>query len=66
MNSNAQALVLFLAGCATAAPLVNPTDYAAKLEECSRNAKTCDESIACENKLRASLGRPLRTGGCTE
>lgn len=41
-----------------------PAAYSVELEECNRKAKTCAESIACENNVRARYGRPARTGGC--
>lgn len=44
---------------------ITAAEYGAKLEDCTRNSKTCDESIDCENKLRADAGRPLRAhDGC--
>lgn len=39
--------------------------YTVELEECNRTAKTCEQSIACENDVRTRYKRfPLRTGGC--
>lgn len=38
--------------------------YGVDLTECNRKATTCEESIACENVIRAKENRPLRTGGC--
>ena len=48
-----------------AVPSPRPAAYGFELEECSRTATSCTESIACENKVRARYSRPLRTGGCT-
>ncbi len=56
------AIAHLLAGCTP--NIARPAAYGAELEECSRKAATCDESIACENKVRARYGRPARTGGC--
>lgn len=55
-----------LCGCAAAAPVVEPGKYGLELADCTATSKTCDESIACENALRAKLGRPLRDAdaGC--
>jgi hypothetical protein len=71
MNIIARALCLtFLLGCPAPGPspaaIESAAEYGARLEECNRTAKNCDESIACENKLRAARGRPLRDpkGGC--
>jgi hypothetical protein len=47
-------------GACSASPAVKPAAYGFELEECSRTAKTCDESIACENAVRGKYGRPLR------
>jgi hypothetical protein len=41
-----------------------PAAYGAELAACSETAKTCEESIRCENQVRARYGRPPRTGGC--
>jgi hypothetical protein len=40
--------------------------YGFELEECTRKADTCQESIACENEVRARYSRPLRDAakGC--
>lgn len=61
-----------LVGCASARSL-RSASYGAELEECNLTAKTCEESIACENKVRAKYpiivdGKPTqrlpRIGGC--
>lgn len=69
MNNISRICLVFLLGCSSGpapATVMSPADYGARLAECSRVSKTCDESIACENKLRAEKGRPLRDprGGC--
>ncbi len=53
-------------GCA--ANLARPAAYGAELEECNRTAQSCDESIACENLVRARYGRAPRSAkeGCTQ
>jgi hypothetical protein len=60
-------LVLWLVGhCAGCTPnLARPAAYKFELEECTRHATNCEESIACENRTRARYGREPRTGGCT-
>lgn len=48
-----------------AAVAIKPAEYGVALKECHDNAKTCEESIDCENRLRADAGRPLRAqDGC--
>ncbi len=37
-----------------------PAKYTTDLQACNQLAKTCEESIACENKNREANGRPLR------
>jgi hypothetical protein len=60
-------LLLIVCAACTADP-VKPAAYSAGLEECNRTSKSCAESIACENKLRAAQTppRPLRDvdAGC--
>lgn len=43
-----------------------PAQYSAGLTLCNQLSTTCEESIRCENILRADAGRPLRDldGGC--
>lgn len=43
-----------------------PASYGAQLEECNRNAKSCEESVRCENGVRAKYNRPARDldAGC--
>lgn len=43
-----------------------PIGYGTSLVECNDRARTCQESIECENKWRASKGRALRDvdAGC--
>lgn len=59
------AAAAWLHGCkpAQAADVAN---YGVALEECNRVAKTCADSISCENAVRATHGRPLRDvdAGC--
>jgi hypothetical protein len=55
-------LTVLVQGCKPS--VAKPAAYGVELEECSRNAKTCEESVSCENQVRARYGRPLRTGGC--
>jgi hypothetical protein len=40
--------------------------YGFELEECTRKADTCQQSIACENEVRTRYSRPLRDAskGC--
>lgn len=51
---------LFL-GCA--ALTSKPAKYEARLIECNQLSRTLDESIACENDVRAEFHRPLRDAG---
>lgn len=51
-------------GCSSAASKAKPAAYGVELAACSEMAKTCEESIRCENEARKRHGRPLRTGGC--
>ena len=37
-----------------------PAKYTLDLTYCNQTSKTCEESIACENKIRAANNRPLR------
>jgi hypothetical protein len=55
-------LTVLVSGCKP--ETVRPAAYGAELAACSESAKTCEESIVCENKVRARYQRPLRTGGC--
>lgn len=55
---------LTLIACGSKPAPIAPASYGIELEECNRTAKTCEESISCENRVRARHGRPLRTGGC--
>lgn len=43
-----------------------PANYTTDLTQCNLTAKTCQESIACENEVRAKYKRPLRDAskGC--
>lgn len=58
------AAAVWLHGCkpSTAAPAA----YGAELADCNRLARTCAESINCENVARKLRGRPLRDvdAGC--
>ncbi len=57
-------LVTLLAGCAHApapASTLRVGSYGMELEMCSTGAKTCEESIECENKIRTKY--PVRTRG---
>jgi hypothetical protein len=58
-------LLVMLMGCSSA-PSPKPAFYGFELEQCNKLATTCEESIACENKVRARYNRPLRDpkGGC--
>jgi len=59
--------MFFLAACSSDPPVsVKALTYGFELEECNRNAKTCDESIKCENDARKKYSRPLRDAdaGC--
>ena len=55
-----------LLACSPPVPSGKSMTYGFELEECNRNAKTCAESIACENEARKRYTRPLRDvdGGC--
>lgn len=58
-------LVVIVQQCGCIPPrTAKPAAYGVELEECNRTAKTCEESIRCENQVRARYGRPPRTGGC--
>lgn len=52
---------LLVMGCG--ATLEKPKDYEAELIACNALATTLDESIACENEVRAKYRRPLRDAG---
>jgi len=56
-------LVLMLA-CSS--PPHRSVGYGLELTKCNENAKTCTDSIVCENAVRAREGRPLRDvdAGC--
>ena len=43
-----------------------PASYSAQLADCTAKSSTCEESIACENEVRAKYNRPLRDAdaGC--
>lgn len=43
-----------------------PAKYTTDLAACNQLAKTCEESIKCENEVRKANGRPLRdpSKGC--
>ncbi len=61
------ALVRVLTGCHDGPPKVPASSgYAAKLAACTATSKTCAESIACENDVRAEYHREPRDAskGC--
>jgi hypothetical protein len=66
----AVAFVLLFGACSALAgcwwPAASAAPYGAELAACTAQSKTCAESIACENRVRASRGRPLRDAdaGC--
>ncbi len=46
-------------------PSAKPANYGAELQLCTVTAKTCEESIDCENRVRAKYNRPMRPqDGC--
>ncbi len=55
---------LALVGCAHS--LERPATYSGELGACTATSKTCAESIACENDVRAKYKRELRDpkAGC--
>lgn len=57
------ALAWFVTGGALVACslMSRPATYGAKLAACNEAARTLAESVACENKVRAEYGRPLRS-----
>ena len=59
-------LLLFMACSSTPTPSARVISYGFELEECTRNAQTCAESIKCENEVRTRYSRPLRDAekGC--
>lgn len=67
-GGGAVALVLFLSSCSGVSP--RPASYGAELTRCNVEAKTCQESIDCENQVRLKYPladggpRALREGGC--
>jgi hypothetical protein len=52
------AVALLVGACASS--LEKPRDYEAELIACNALATSLDESIACENDVRARYRRPLR------
>lgn len=70
ISAAALALVLLFSACSALAgcwwPATTAATYGAELAACTAQAATCAESIACENRVRASRGRPLRDAdaGC--
>ncbi len=55
-------LVVAVPACtpSTTKRAATPAEYGAELAACSVSSTTCDQSIACENELRAKHKRPLR------
>jgi hypothetical protein len=50
-------LAIFMVRCFPSETSLQGGKYAARLEECNRNARDLCESIACENDWRANAGR---------
>lgn len=53
-------LAIFFAGCVPQASDARATAYEAELVACNRTANSLQESIDCENGVRARYGRPFR------
>ena len=53
------ALAIKLTACAPS-PSAKPAEYGAELAACNLTAKTCKESVDCENRVRVKYSRPLR------
>jgi hypothetical protein len=57
----AAAAVGALSYCACVpASSARPAAYGAELTDCSETSGTLEESVACENRVRARYGRPAR------
>ncbi len=53
--------LVFLVACGVASGVTpRSAGYTTELEECNRTATTFEQSVDCENKVRARYGRPSR------
>lgn len=59
------ALLFIVARCTgcTEPHYARPAAYGVELADCSESSATLADSIACENRVRARYGRPLRDAG---
>jgi hypothetical protein len=53
-------IAVFLIACVPQASDARATAYEAELVACNRTANSLQESIDCENSVRARYGRPFR------
>ncbi len=56
-------ILIMITGCAAAAVTARPAAYDTELDNCNKQAATYEESVACENKVRAKYNRQARDGG---